>query len=228
MEQIKRTLGNRPVYAKTENLARFLNEEVKPLVLELRNRVNALLVAPTPEAGTVTLVSVVDANGVSGTVATPTTTPEITLLLGDITPTSVTVTGPVLATNVFPSPVLTRLTADVLGAGSAPPTGVLIASPAMVLGASTTRLIVTLTAQCYVGVGVPAQFQYRVTDGTTHRDFSAVSVQTSGIIPANYQTEIPATPGSTVTITVYFQTGAQCYAASNAYEFCTLHVQEAA
>ena len=40
-------------------------------------------------AGTVTSVSVVTANGVSGTVATPTTTPAITLTLGAITPTTV-------------------------------------------------------------------------------------------------------------------------------------------
>lgn len=39
--------------------------------------------------GTVTNASIVTANGVSGTVANPTTTPEITLILGAITPTSV-------------------------------------------------------------------------------------------------------------------------------------------
>lgn len=44
-------------------------------------------------SGTVTSVSVVTANGVSGTVATPTTTPAITLTLGDITPSSVSTAG---------------------------------------------------------------------------------------------------------------------------------------
>jgi hypothetical protein len=44
-------------------------------------------------AATVTSASVTTANGVSGTVATPTTTPAITLTLGAITPTSVTATG---------------------------------------------------------------------------------------------------------------------------------------
>lgn len=43
--------------------------------------------------GTVTTVSVVTANGVSGTVATATTTPAITLVLGAITPSSVGSTG---------------------------------------------------------------------------------------------------------------------------------------
>lgn len=48
-------------------------------------------------SGTVTTVSVVTANGVSGSVANPTTTPAITLTLGAITPTTVnkvTITAP--------------------------------------------------------------------------------------------------------------------------------------
>lgn len=44
---------------------------------------------PLSGAGTVTSVSVTTANGVSGTVATATTTPAITLTLGAITPTTV-------------------------------------------------------------------------------------------------------------------------------------------
>jgi hypothetical protein len=51
-------------------------------------------------AGTVTSVSVVTANGVSGTVATPTTTPAITLVLGAITPSSVAATGTVTGSNL--------------------------------------------------------------------------------------------------------------------------------
>lgn len=57
--------------------------------------------APIPTStGTVTTVSVVTANGVSGTVANPTTTPEITIALGDITPTSVAATGTVTGSNL--------------------------------------------------------------------------------------------------------------------------------
>ena len=48
-------------------------------------------------SGTVTEVSVVTANGVSGTVADPTTTPAISLLLGAITPTSVAASGAISA-----------------------------------------------------------------------------------------------------------------------------------
>jgi hypothetical protein len=44
-------------------------------------------------SGTVTSTSIVTANGISGSVATATTTPAITLTLGDITPTSVAATG---------------------------------------------------------------------------------------------------------------------------------------
>jgi hypothetical protein len=46
-----------------------------------------------PGTGTVTTVSVVTANGVSGTVANATTTPAITIALGAITPSSVTVSS---------------------------------------------------------------------------------------------------------------------------------------
>jgi len=50
--------------------------------------------------GTVTTVSVLTANGISGVVANPTTTPAITLTLGAITPTSVAATGVVSGSNL--------------------------------------------------------------------------------------------------------------------------------
>ncbi len=50
--------------------------------------------------GTVTNASIVTANGISGTVATSTTTPAITLSLGAITPTSVAATGTVTGSNL--------------------------------------------------------------------------------------------------------------------------------
>jgi hypothetical protein len=52
-------------------------------------------------SGTVTDVSVVTANGVSGSVATSTTTPAITLTLGDITPSSVVATGAIESKTSF-------------------------------------------------------------------------------------------------------------------------------
>ncbi len=51
-------------------------------------------------AGTVTSVSVAFANGVSGTVSTPNTTPAITLTLGAITPSSVAATSTVTGSNL--------------------------------------------------------------------------------------------------------------------------------
>jgi hypothetical protein len=51
-------------------------------------------------SGTVTSVSVTTANGVSGSVATSTTTPAITLTLGAITPTSVAASGTVTGSNL--------------------------------------------------------------------------------------------------------------------------------
>lgn len=51
-------------------------------------------------SGTVTNVSVTTANGVSGSVATATTTPAISLTLGAITPTSVAASGTVTGSNL--------------------------------------------------------------------------------------------------------------------------------
>jgi hypothetical protein len=56
-------------------------------------RVTSQQIASLSPAGTVTTVSVVTANGISGSVADPTSTPAITLTLGAITPTSVTTSG---------------------------------------------------------------------------------------------------------------------------------------
>src|SRR6267142_910663 len=59
----------------------------------------AWVVTPTG-GGTVTTVSVTTANGVSGSVANPTTTPAITLTLGAITPSSVAASGNVTGANL--------------------------------------------------------------------------------------------------------------------------------
>lgn len=59
-----------------------------------------LTVAAGGGGGTVTDVSVVTVNGVSGTVATSTTTPAISITLGAITPTSVAASGTVGGSNL--------------------------------------------------------------------------------------------------------------------------------
>jgi hypothetical protein len=53
----------------------------------------------TSNAGTVTTASVTTANGVSGTVANPTSTPAITIVLGAITPASVAAVGALSGSN---------------------------------------------------------------------------------------------------------------------------------
>jgi hypothetical protein len=69
---------------------------VTPVLLQVNPATGRLLVdLSSVGVGTVTSVSVATANGISGTVATATTTPAITLTLGAITPTTVSTTGTV-------------------------------------------------------------------------------------------------------------------------------------
>lgn len=82
---------------------------------------NDLINKPTLTNGTVTTVSVVTANGVSGVVANPTTTPAITLTLGNITPTSVAATGTITGSNlsgINTGDQTITLTGDVTGSGT--------------------------------------------------------------------------------------------------------------
>jgi len=75
----------------------------------------------TSNGGTVTTVSVTTANGVSGTVTNPTTTPAISLALGAITPTSVAASGNVTGTNLSGNNTGDQaivLSGDVGGSGS--------------------------------------------------------------------------------------------------------------
>lgn len=57
----------------------------------------------TGSGGTVTVVSVTTYNGVSGTVANPSSTPEITIVLNNITASSLLSTGPITASSVTAS-----------------------------------------------------------------------------------------------------------------------------
>ena len=71
--------------------------------------------------GTVNTVSVVTANGVSGTVANATTTPAITVALGAITPSSVAASGAVSGSNLSGTNTgdqTITLTGDVTGSGT--------------------------------------------------------------------------------------------------------------
>lgn len=73
------------------------------------------------EAAGVSSVSVVTANGVSGTVTNPTTTPAITIILGAITPASVAAVGTVTGSNLSGTNTGNQtiiLTGDVTGSGT--------------------------------------------------------------------------------------------------------------
>lgn len=79
----------------------------------------------TGSSGTVTDVSITSANGISGTVQNSTTTPAITLSLGDITPTSVAASGIISGSNFTGSSSgintgdqTITLTGDVTGSGT--------------------------------------------------------------------------------------------------------------
>lgn len=131
-----------------------------------------LLVEANTGAGTVTSVSVTTANGVSGVVATATTTPAITLTLGAITPTSVnkvTITAPATsATLTIPDGVtLNAGTGGTLGSAAftssgayLPVGGTAVAASAVALGGITGAGTGILTALAVnVGsVGAPVLF----------------------------------------------------------------------
>lgn len=81
------------VLTKAQMKAIVLNEVIKqsPSGLRIGRTLDTLInqLALNGGTGTVTSVSITTANGISGSVATSTTTPAITLTLGAITPTSV-------------------------------------------------------------------------------------------------------------------------------------------
>lgn len=84
----------------TEQL-RDTQYNVSPIPFHTHNGIDSPVLTGSPGIGSVTSVSVVTANGISGTVATPTTTPAITLMLGNITPTSIVATGSIESKTSF-------------------------------------------------------------------------------------------------------------------------------
>lgn len=102
-------------------------------------RADGSWVTPPNSGGTVTSISVVTANGVSGSVANATTTPAITLTLGAITPSSVNASGTVLGSNLSGSNTgdqTITLTGDVTGSG----TGSFAATVALVGGSTAANV----------------------------------------------------------------------------------------
>ena len=83
-------------------------------------------------SGTVTSVSVTTANGVSGTVATATTTPAISLTLGAITPSSVAATGAISGATIA-----TATKCAAAGSGASPSLVACSAAPAGLFSCAT-------------------------------------------------------------------------------------------
>lgn len=114
----------------------------------------------TPGAGgvgTVTSVSVVSANGVSGSVATSTTTPAITLSLGAITPSSVAAVGTVTGSNLSGTNTgdqTITLTGDVTGSGTSS-FAATIAAGAVTLAKMADMATASLIYRKTAGSGAP-------------------------------------------------------------------------
>jgi len=105
------------------------------IIIDSLGRVTSVTSGTASGTGTVTSVSVTAANGVSGTIATATTTPVLTLSLGAITPTSVVSSGTVQASNI-------SLGASVGGTNTGDQT---IALTGDVTGTGTGNLLTTAT-----------------------------------------------------------------------------------
>ena len=118
---------------------------------------------PSGGSGTVTSVSVTTANGVSGTVATATTTPAITLTLGAITPSSIvgpTIDNAIIGGTTPAAGTFTTVTGSGIvkttSAGSA-------AAPSLVVGNSTTGLYSVSTTGLGFSVNGTVRLDYGIT-----------------------------------------------------------------
>ena len=94
------TVGTNLTSLANPSAIRFLRINADNTVSALDAATFLAAIGGSGGSGTVSSVSVVTANGVSGSVATATTTPAITLTLGAITPTSVAASGTVTGSNL--------------------------------------------------------------------------------------------------------------------------------
>jgi hypothetical protein len=144
----------------------------------------------TPASGgSVTSVSVVSANGVSGSVANPTTTPAITLALGAITPSSINVSGLTASSAVATDASKNLVSVTNTGTGN----NVLATAPSVSGATITTSTVngVTLTTGGGTSTFLNANGTYSAAGSGTVNSANAGSL-------AYYATTGPAVSGSTV------------------------------
>lgn len=154
------------------NIDQLLSEQSRSLrqiekeMCCLITAINAIGIAP-PGSGTVTTVSITTANGISGSVATASSTPAITLTLGAITPTSVNGITNLVGTTDVQTLTNKRITPRVQSA----------ASSATLNVNSDSYDMAVLTAQAAAlsianPTGTPTEGQallYKITDNGTAR-----------------------------------------------------------
>lgn len=154
--------------------------------------------------GTVTSVSVTTANGVSGVVATATTTPAITLTLGAITPLSVSAVGTVTGSNLS-----NTNTGDVTLAGEnylSRTNQVITANAVNLTGTNVTGQLKAasfpaLTGDITTAGGALATTLATVNSNVGSFTFASITVNAKGLITAASSGANPVTSGS-VTNTV--------------------------
>lgn len=139
------------------------------------------------DGGTVTNVSITTANGVSGTVATSTTTPAITLTLGAITPTSVTASGTVTGSNFTGSSTGTNTGDQTTITGNAG-TATTLATPRNINGVSfngSADITVTAAAGTLTGTTLAA--------GVVNSSLTSVGTLSSLSVTGNITAADPTT-----------------------------------
>lgn len=141
-----------------------------------KTKLDGIATGATANTGTVTTVSVVTANGVSGSVSDASTTPAITLTLGTITPTSVTASGSVTGSNLSGTNTgdqTITLTGDVTGSGTG--------SFAATIGANkvTFAKFVAASAASFVGATGAGNFA-ELTPTQSTAQLNAMTAATGG------------------------------------------------
>lgn len=192
----------------------YTNEEprsIKATIQYLLNAVRSLL----STAGTVTSVSVTTANGVSGSVATATTTPAISLTLGAITPS--TVNGVTLSGSSSPTLAVTGTTAvsgtntgdqtNISGNAATVTTNANLTGPIASTGNTTSVTAQTGTGSTFVmqasptlttpNIGVATGTSLSTTGGVNNLYYKTVNISSADILAMNSSPkELVAAPGA--------------------------------